>query len=109
MPSSLQARMIRSAISPRLAIKTFSNMQKWRQLLACESTQTLAAASATFLTNSEKHLAELHRFTILSDDFGDDAAGFRLDLVHHFHCLDNANHCVLSNFCSNIDEGYRLG
>src|ERR1700716_1811330 len=92
MPSSLQARMMRSAISPRFAIRTFSNME----------------GGATFSTDPKKHLPELHRLAVLGHDFGDYSAGFRFDFIHHFHRLDNANHAVFGNRFTNIDKWRRI-
>src|SRR5207245_9702414 len=34
-----------------------------------------------------------------------DTARLCLDFVHHFHRLDNANHCFLRNGFSNINKG----
>src|SRR5690606_1970472 len=68
MPSSRQARWIRSAISPRLAIRIFSNMS----------------------FDHEQRLAELHRRPVLDQDLADRAGGVGLDLVHQLHRLDDA-------------------
>ena len=61
------------------------------------------------LTNSEKRLAKLHRLSIFNHDFRDDTAGFGLDFVHHFHCLDDTDHAVLIHRRANIDKGRRFG
>ena len=61
-------------------------------------------AERTQLSHPEENLAELDWFTVFGHDFGDYAAGFRFDLVHNFHRLDNANHRVLSHFCPDIDK-----
>src|SRR5205814_8858227 len=98
MPSSLQARMIRNAISPRLAIRTFSNMMVERDRWAA------SFARGSQLPDTEKNLTELHRLAILSDHFSDDTARFGFDFVHHFHRLNNANHCVFSDGFSDIYE-----
>src|ERR1700761_5638195 len=71
MPSSLQARRMRSAISPRLAMTSFSSMG---------------------LFDDEERLAEFNRIAILGHDRGDLAALVRFDLVHHLHGLDDAQH-----------------
>src|SRR5262245_66407630 len=68
MPSSLHARNTRSAISPRLAIRIFSNM-------------------ASF--NDHERLAELDRLAVLDQDLDDSAGARRRDLVHRFHRLDD--------------------
>src|SRR5262245_57558771 len=68
MPSSLQARNTRSAISPRLAIKIFSNM-------------------ASF--DDQQRFTELNRLAVLDQNL-DHGAGARCrDLVHRLHCLND--------------------
>src|SRR5436190_15159809 len=71
--SSLQALIMRTAISPRLATRSFSNIA--------------ASGRAQF----EEWLAELDRFGILHQDLCDEAFGFGLDLVHHLHRFDDAD------------------
>src|SRR5688572_30571773 len=82
MPSSRHARRIRSAISPRLAMTTFSSIV----------VASVAAASARVLFDHEQRLAELDRVAVL-DQHGHDLAGLvGLDLVHHLHRFDDAEH-----------------
>src|ERR1700735_1163071 len=64
MPSSRQARRMRSAISPRLAMTTFSII-------------------ASF--DDEQRLAELDRLTVLGEDRRDAPCLVGFDLVHHLH------------------------
>ena len=61
------------------------------------------------LAHPEKDLAELHRLAIFGHHFGDDAAGFRFDFVHHFHRLDNANHRVFGNVLPTSTNGAPSG
>src|SRR3954454_15367677 len=68
MPSSLHARRTRSAISPRLAIRIFSNM-------------------ASFYDH--QRLAELHRLAVLDQNLRDGAGARCRDLVHRFHRLND--------------------
>src|SRR5580698_394092 len=68
MPISLQARLMRSAISPRLAMRIFSNMP---------------------LAEDQQGLAELDRIAIVDADFGDGAGTRRSDRVHGLHCFDD--------------------
>src|SRR6478736_5831468 len=60
MPTSLQARRTLSAISPRLAIRTFSN---------------IAAGGLRALFDDGQRLAELDRLTVLDEAGGGVAAG----------------------------------
>src|SRR5438067_7894187 len=72
MFNSLQARMIRTAISPRLATRIFSNMRSSRPEL-------------------KESLTEFDRFGVFDHDLGNHAFGFGFNLIHDFHRFDNAN------------------
>src|SRR5690606_34202540 len=71
MPISRHARCTRSAISPRLAIRIFSNMSEG-------------------LFDDEQRLAVFDRLAVLDQDLGDGSGELRLDLVHQFHRFDDA-------------------
>src|SRR5512138_3630927 len=75
-PSSLQARRTRSAISPRLAMRTFLNMWLARH-------------------DPEERLAELDGRRVLDEDLGDGPVDLALDLVHELHRLDDAERLTL--------------
>src|SRR5512142_3236409 len=71
MPSAWHARSTRSAISPRLAMTTFSSMR-------------LASG------DDEHRFVEFHRLAVF-DEHGDDGTGHvGLDLVEHLHRFDDA-------------------
>src|SRR5688572_30678796 len=70
-PISRQARITRSAISPRLAIRTFLNM-------------------AGLGRDLEERLTVLDRCTVLDEDSDHGAGNVGLDLVHQLHRLDDA-------------------
>src|SRR5262249_2451420 len=72
MPSSLQAHITRSAISPRLAIRIFLNMSG-----------KLAPQSVG--ADREQRVPELHGLPVLLVDSHDLAGHFGLDLVHQLH------------------------
>src|SRR5210317_716945 len=77
MPSSLQARIMRRAISPRLAIRILRNMVSPFYL------------AAFYL---EERLTEFNRSSIILEDLNDLALKFRFDLVkklHGFHKTDS--------------------
>src|SRR3954452_10090972 len=67
MPSSLQAVMTRTAISPRLAISIFLKR-----------------------TDGKQSLPVLHRLTVENEPALDDARVIRLDLGHELHRFDDA-------------------
>src|ERR1700692_870763 len=84
MPRSLQAQMTRTAISPRLAIRIFSNMSA--------------------RTNREQGLAVLHSAAVLHQ-LGHNGAGyFRLDFVHQLHRFDYAQHLPRLDGITHLDE-----
>src|SRR6266404_705320 len=89
MFSSLQARMMRTAISPRLATRIFSNIALSRPKL-------------------KQGLAELDRLGIFHKGLGHDPFGFSLDFVHYFHRLDNADDRLRSNFRPDFHIGSGL-
>src|SRR5690348_11943322 len=81
MPSSRQARKIRRAISPRLAIRTLSSIGG--------SGPGGRGRPATWLFfDDEERLAELDRAAVLDEDADDLAGNLRLDLIHHLHRFD---------------------
>src|SRR5215510_3898744 len=84
MPSSLHARSTRSAISPRLAIRIFSNM-------------------ASF--DDHQRLAELDRLAVLDQDLDDGACTRRRNLVHRLHCLDDQQRLAGAHAGADLDIG----
>src|SRR5213075_665277 len=87
MPISRQARWMRSAISPRLAMRIFSNT----------------------LAEDEERLAVLHRLAVLDEDRLDRARGVGVDLVHQLHRLDDADHVALLDLLPDLDECLGVG
>src|SRR5690606_24377462 len=71
MPSAWQARRMRSAISPRLAMTTLSSIVR---------------ASA----DHEQRLVELNRLAAFGEDLQDRARDVGLDRVEHLHRFDDA-------------------
>src|SRR6185436_14721335 len=86
MPISRQARWMRSAISPRLAMRIFSNT----------------------LAEDEEGLAVLDRLPVLDQDRLDDAGGVGVDLVHQLHRLDDADDVALLHRMADFDERLRV-
>src|ERR1039458_4941845 len=86
MPSSLQAQMTRTAISPRLAMRIFLNR-----------------------TDGKQSLPVLHRLPVHDQFTFDDFAGFALDLVHQFHALDDAEHLAGLYALADADERRGIG
>src|ERR1700732_3997799 len=89
IPRSRQARITRSAISPRLATRMRWNM-----------------GSSRF--DAEEHLAVLDRLLVLDKDFGDDAVALRLDLVEDLHGLDQADDRCRGHSGSDANERFGI-
>src|ERR1700733_11575051 len=87
MPSSLQARMMRSAISPRLAMRTLLNT----------------------LLNADQRLAKLYGGAIFHQDFSNDAFDLGFYLIHDLHGFDDAYQRLFVDFLSNFGVRRRIG
>src|SRR5882724_6537943 len=104
--SSLQARMMRTAISPRFAIKIFSNI--WH----CYYQQPdnvcpgrVPPACGDLRSNLEQWLAEFDGLGVLDQDLSHHSFGFSLDFVHDFHRLDNADDRFRVDLGTDVDIG----
>src|SRR6267143_3769085 len=111
--------MIRTAISPRLATRIFSNM--WFQELIIELLMAGSGAQLSLNYQPVNHqlrfsnwphlehgLSKLHRFGIFHENLRDHSFDLRLDLVHDLHRLDDANDCVWIDLRSDFDVAGRL-
>src|SRR5262249_58853623 len=87
MPSSLQARKTRNAISPRLAIRILSNIS----------------------LDDHQRLAELHRLAILDQNLDHCARARRGNLVHGLHRLDDQQRIAGAYAAADLDERPRPG
>src|SRR5690606_931549 len=86
MPSSLQARRMRSAISPRLAMRTLENI-------------------ALALFDDDEGFAVFDRRGVIDQNAGDGARFVRRDLVHGLHGFDDQNRLALGDPGADLDEG----
>src|SRR6187399_2435130 len=77
MPSSRHARMMRSAISPRFAMRIFLNTALW--------------------LDAEERLPEFYGLSVLGEHLGDLAGHLALDLVHQLHRFDDAERLALAH------------
>src|SRR5271155_4948271 len=91
MPSSLQAQMTRSAISPRLAIRTFRNIYR----------------SNLPGTQGEERLAVFDRLAALNEALDDLTGGVGLDLVHELHGFDDAENLSVLDLIADFHKGRR--
>src|SRR6185436_15581639 len=86
MPISLHARWTRSAISPRLAIRIFSNIG---------------------LLDDRERLAEFDGLGVLDQDLDDLAALRRRDRVHGLHGLDDEQRLAGLDRVAHLHERWR--
>src|SRR5579862_78555 len=93
IPSSCSARITRTAISPRFATRTRSNIER----------------PAVQRLELEQQLAVLHGLGIANVDLADDAFDLRLDLVHQLHRLEDAEGLSRRNGIAFLDERRRTG
>src|SRR5688572_8307418 len=92
MPSSRQARKMRSAISPRFAITTLSSM-------VCHFLDKE-------LFDDKQRLAEFDRIAVLDQDRRDTALLVGLDLIHHLHRFDDAQCLADFDLRANFDKRF---
>src|SRR5207237_7466627 len=88
MPISRHARWMRSAISPRFAIRIFSNIAK----------------ALPPLLDHEEGLAILHGLAVLDQDRPDGSGNVGFDFIQELHRLDDAQRLSLGHHLPDVDE-----
>src|SRR5437667_10355647 len=91
MPISRHARWMRSAISPRFAIRIFSNIAK----------------ALPPLLDHEEGLAILHGLAVLDQDCPDGSGNVGFDFIQELHRLDDAQRLPLGHYLPDVDERRR--
>src|SRR5688572_18251770 len=91
MPSSRHAWMMRRAISPRLAIRIFLNIE---------------LSSCSRGLDGEEPFPVLHRLTVLDVGLDQLAVALGVDLVHELHGFDDAKHLPLVHHLPELSEGF---
>src|SRR5882762_4349761 len=113
MPRSLQARNTRNAISPRLAIRIFSNMGMQMTEDGCQKTGhcgfTRLSSDIWRLTSvlsfyNHQRLAKLHRLRVLEQDLDHRARLGRGNLVEGLHRLDDQERIARLDYGAHIAE-----
>src|SRR5580698_7930783 len=95
MPSSLQARSTRSAISPRLAMRILSNMGSWMASSEWRMEEVDRFPIGYWplpirpLFNNHQWFAEFDRLAVLDQNLRHGAGARRRDLVHRLHRFDD--------------------
>src|SRR5690242_7442377 len=101
MPISLQARMTRSAISPRLAMRIFLNTG---------GPLTVEYRSGRRRrVDQEERLSILDWFRALRQNLVDATIHLRFDFIHELHRFDDAQHLPLFHEIALIDVGVGIG
>src|SRR5574343_877636 len=90
MPSSRQARWTRRAISPRFAMRTFSNM------MGCSA-------------DHEQRFAKFDRLAVIDQDGLDDAGSVGFDFVEQLHRFDDAQGVALLDGLADLHEDAGAG
>src|SRR5215475_3758134 len=88
MPSSLQARSTRNAISPRLAMRILSNIR----------------AARTPSLDDHQRLAVFHRLPVVEQDLRDRAGARGRNLVHRLHRLDDQQRVACLDHGADVDK-----
>src|SRR5258706_13670596 len=96
MPISRQARWILRAISPRLAMRTFSNMRL--------PGDVRPSGGGRRSTHDHQDFAELDRAAVADHDVADRAALRCQDRVHHLHRLDDQERLAGLDKVADLDE-----
>src|ERR1700722_2435048 len=114
MPSSLHARKIRSAISPRLAIRILSNMGslsgEWRTTSGNSKSYSLSAvAIRAFLLNNYQRFAEFDRLAVFDENLRHGARARGRDLVHRLHGFDDQQRLSNRHLGADLDEWFGAG
>src|SRR5690348_8880284 len=110
MPSSLQARRTRSAISPRLAIRILSNMATVRKAnseLGVSHYSPFATHYSLLASsfNDHQRFAEFDRLAVLEQNLDHGAAPRRRNLIHGFHRFDDQQRVAGFHRAADLDKG----
>src|SRR5690242_3210963 len=112
-----QARIIRTAISPRLAIKTrLTDMRapepkkKGEDTFAARKSNSSPIQKKRVLRfNDEQRLTEFDELAVLRNDFHDGSAHGGPHAVKHFHDFDQTDRGIFRDLLANFDERRRAG
>src|SRR4051794_36577572 len=105
-PSSRHARITRSAISPRFAMRIFLNGGVDGG--AAKRMDPGGFEPMSGLLDAEQLLTELDALSVLRVDLDDGAADLGLDLVHQLHRFDDAERLPGADDGADVDEGRRV-
>src|SRR3954447_2381268 len=67
------------------------------------------AFASAIRIDPEENLPEFHRLTVFHQNFAHSAGDFGLDLVHDFHCFDDAHGLAWSYPVAHLDVGLGTG
>src|SRR5260370_31374813 len=114
-PSSRHARMTRTAISPRFAIRTLENIAKSdSRSWPCQGLPAPASYSAPRRRSGrgideEQRLSVLHRRAVVHQHPGDATIHIAGDLIEHLHLLEDADRLPGVDVVPFVDERRSVG
>src|SRR6266436_9977192 len=113
-PSSRAARITRSAISPRFAMRMRWNMGTPSHTRTREKSRSNVGLSCLRRPGldkleSKERLSVLDRATVLHQHVDEAAGLLRFDLVHQLHRLDDAEHLAFLDHLPDVHEGRAVG
>src|SRR5437762_5432842 len=99
IPSSLHARRMRNATSPRFAIRILSNISA-----SCLVSRMRPDTRSGSLLDDHQRLAELHRLAVLDQNLDHGPAARSGNLVHGLHRLDDQERVAGRDPAADLDE-----
>src|SRR5579872_2236663 len=110
MPSSLHARRMRNAISPRLAMRILSNMKSQANSeVANRRTASERTTRYSLSLNDHQRLTKFHGLAVLDENLGDCPRARRRNLVHGLHRLDDHERLADRDLRADFDERFGAG
>src|ERR1700729_2903625 len=110
MPSSLQARSTRSAISPRLAMRILSNMGAWMASSEWRMEEVDCLRIGYWpltirpLFNNHQRFAEFDGLAVFDQNLRHSAGARRRNLVHRLHRFDDQERLSHRHLAADFDE-----
>src|ERR1019366_5843298 len=98
---------MRSAISPRLAIRIFLNIAGVSACLPAANASGLSRGSRGRSFDAKQGLAKLDRFAVRAKNLPDGAGRVGLDLVHDLHGFDDADRLAQLESAADFAERLR--
>lgn len=105
MPISRQVRMIRRAISPRLAMSILLNILVW----LVNAWNERLGGQASVGVHQEEHLIVFYRAFVFDHHFDDGTADLRFNFVEELHGFDDADYIAFFDVGTHFDVRWLVG